>query len=68
MNERARGAIASYPTCQKAERAVGHLPDQGFPVADEGVRLLAELLSGTGTSTSSGAWTSSRPRSGPAVT
>ncbi|MFI6566094.1 general stress protein [Streptomyces sp. NPDC050534] len=37
-------------------------------VADEAVRLLAELPSGTGTSTRSGAWTSSRPRSGPAVT
>ncbi|HEY5836845.1 glycine zipper family protein [Streptomyces sp.] len=37
-------------------------------VADEAVRLLAELPSGTGTSTSSGTWKSSRPRRGPAVT
>ena len=36
-------------------------------VADEAVRL-AELPSGTGAGTSSGAWKSSRPRSGPAVT
>ncbi|MFF5492520.1 general stress protein [Streptomyces aquilus] len=37
-------------------------------VAGEAVRLLAELPSGTGTSTGSGAWKSGRPRSGPAVT
>ncbi|MGW9499110.1 general stress protein [Streptomyces prasinus] len=37
-------------------------------VVDEAVQLLAELPSGTGTGTSSGAWKSSRPRSGPAVT
>jgi hypothetical protein len=37
-------------------------------VADEAVQPLAELPSGTGSSTSSGAWKSSRPRSGPAVT
>ncbi|MFE5890510.1 general stress protein [Streptomyces sp. NPDC056462] len=36
-------------------------------VADEAVQMLAELPSWTGTSTSSGAWKSSRPRSGPAV-
>ena len=39
----------------------------GDVVADEAVQPLAELPSGTGTSTSSGAWQSSRPRSGPAV-
>ncbi|MFI6661419.1 general stress protein [Streptomyces sp. NPDC050523] len=32
MNEQARRAIVSYTTCQKAERAVDHLSDQGFPV------------------------------------
>ncbi|MGW3645615.1 general stress protein [Streptomyces sp. NPDC000878] len=37
-------------------------------VAEEAVRLLAELPSGTGTSTDSGAWKSSRPQGGPAVT
>lgn len=37
-------------------------------VADEAVRLLAELPSGTGTDTSSGAGKGSHPRSGPAVT
>jgi len=36
-------------------------------VTGEAVQLRAELPSGTGTSTSSGAWQSSRPRSGPAV-
>ncbi|MFD4528509.1 hypothetical protein ACFWP7_32255 [Streptomyces sp. NPDC058470] len=35
-------------------------------VADKAVRLLAEVPSGT--DTSSGVWKSSRPRSGPAVT
>ncbi|MFJ2828467.1 hypothetical protein ACIPC1_12890 [Streptomyces sp. NPDC087263] len=35
-------------------------------VVDKAVRLLAEVPSGTGTS--SGAWKSNRPRSGPAVT
>lgn len=43
-------------------------PSRYDVVADEVVRLLAELPSGTGTSTSSGAWKSRRPRSGPAVT
>ncbi|MFJ9148003.1 hypothetical protein ACIRP7_07985 [Streptomyces sp. NPDC102270] len=37
-------------------------------VADEAVRLLAELPSASGTSTGSGTWKSSRPQSGPAVT
>ncbi|MFI8073858.1 general stress protein [Streptomyces sp. NPDC086033] len=38
-------------------------------VADEAVRLLGELPSGTsGTGASSGAWKASRPRSGPALT
>ncbi|MFL5998799.1 MAG: general stress protein [Streptomyces sp.] len=37
-------------------------------VADEAVRLLAELPSGTDAGTTSGAWKGSRPRSGPAVT
>ena len=37
-------------------------------VADEAEQLLAELPSGTGAGTSGGAWKSSRPRSGPAVT
>ncbi|WP_237557709.1 MULTISPECIES: general stress protein [Streptomyces] len=37
-------------------------------VAEEAVRLLTELPSGTGTSTGSGAWKSGGPRSGPAVT
>ena len=43
-------------------------PSRYDAVADEPVQLLAELPSGTGTSTSSGAWKSSRQRSGPAVT
>ncbi|MCX4647518.1 hypothetical protein [Streptomyces sp. NBC_01446] len=43
-------------------------PSRYDVVADEVVRLLAELPSGTGTSTSSGAWKSRRPRTGPAVT
>ncbi|MGI5405415.1 hypothetical protein ACQEV9_01350 [Streptomyces chartreusis] len=37
-------------------------------VADEAVQMLAELPNWTSTSTTSGAWKSSRPRSGPAVT
>lgn len=37
-------------------------------VAYEAMQMLAELPSWTGTSTSSGAWKSSRPRSGAAVT
>ncbi|MGW3417335.1 general stress protein [Streptomyces phaeochromogenes] len=37
-------------------------------LADEAVRLLAELPGGTGAGTSSGAWKSSHPRNGPAVT
>lgn len=37
-------------------------------VADEAVQLLAELPSGSGAGTSSGAWKSSRPRSGPVLT
>ncbi|MFD8306747.1 hypothetical protein ACFV29_31040 [Streptomyces sp. NPDC059690] len=37
-------------------------------VADEAVQLPAELPSGTGTGTSSGAWKSGRPRSGRAAT
>ncbi|WP_326762587.1 YtxH domain-containing protein [Streptomyces phaeochromogenes] len=36
-------------------------------VADEAVRLLAELPGGTGADTSSGAWKSSHPRSCPAL-
>ncbi|MET7928808.1 hypothetical protein ABZT43_33520 [Streptomyces sp. NPDC005349] len=43
-------------------------PSRYDVVSDEAVRLLAELPSGTGTSTSSGAWKNRRPRSGPAVT
>ncbi|MEU4617013.1 general stress protein [Streptomyces umbrinus] len=37
-------------------------------IAEEAVQLLTELPSRTGTSTSSGAWKSSRPQGGPAVT
>ena len=46
MNEQARRAIVSYTTCQKAERAVDHLSDQGFPVErviGQDVRLVEQV-------------------------
>ncbi|MEV7341189.1 hypothetical protein [Streptomyces sp. NPDC093544] len=57
--QRGRGDFASVRCLQ---------PSRYDVAADEAVQLPAELPSGTGTSTSSGAWKSSRPRSGPAAT